>query len=55
VLGYEGLNDHEELRCDPLPALLAGKGELEEPLAGKNTLNRLELTPRAAPHGERCD
>jgi Transposase DDE domain group 1 len=45
ALGYEDLNDHEELRHDPLFGLLAGKRELEEPLAGKSTLNRLELTP----------
>ena len=45
ALGYEDLNDHEELRHDPLLGLLAGKRELEEPLAGKSTLNRLELTP----------
>jgi hypothetical protein len=53
ALGYEDLNDHEELRRDPLLALLAGKRELEEPLAGKSTLNRLELTPTGAPQGER--
>jgi hypothetical protein len=45
ALGYEDLNDHEELRRDPLLGVLAGKRELEEPLAGKSTLNRLELTP----------
>jgi hypothetical protein len=45
ALGYEDLNDHEELRRDPLLALLAGKRAIEEPLAGKSTLNRLELTP----------
>jgi len=45
ALGYDDLNDHEELRRDPLLALLAGKRALEEPLAGKSTLNRLELTP----------
>jgi hypothetical protein len=45
ALGYEDLNDHEELRHDPLLGLLAGKCELQEPLAGKSTLNRLELTP----------
>jgi len=45
ALGYEDLNDHEELRRDPLLALVAGKRRLEEPLAGKSTLNRLELTP----------
>ena len=43
ALGYEDLSDHEELRCDPLLALLSGKSELDEPLAGKSTLNRLEL------------
>jgi hypothetical protein len=43
-LGYEDLNDHEELRRDPLLALLVGKRELAEPLAGKSTLNRLELS-----------
>ena len=48
ALGYEDLNDHEQLRSDPLLALLAGKRELEEPLAGKSTLNRLELTGRSA-------
>jgi hypothetical protein len=53
ALGYEDLNDHEELRRDPLLALLAGKREIEEPLAGKSTLNRLELTPAGEPQGER--
>lgn len=55
-LGYEDLNDHDRLRADPLLAVLVGK---EDPLgndrprqrdkgkalAGKSTLNRLELTP----------
>src|ERR1700730_18015214 len=41
ALGYEDLNDHEQLRHDPLLALLAGRLKLEEPLAGKSTLNRL--------------
>lgn len=50
ALGYEDLNDHEELRYDPLLGVLAGKRELEEPLAGKSTLNRLELTPTDEPH-----
>jgi len=50
ALGYEDLNDHEELRHDPLLGVLAGKRELEQPLAGKSTLNRLELTPAGAPH-----
>jgi DDE family transposase len=49
ALGYEDLNDHEDLRRDPLLAVLVEKsdpgGEL---LAGKSTLNRLELTPETA-------
>jgi len=53
ALGYEDLNDHEQLRHDPLLRVLAGKRELEEPLAGKSTLNRLELTPAGSPHDER--
>jgi len=44
ALGYEDLNDHEQLRHDPLLGLLAGKAEPgEEVLAGKSTLNRMEL------------
>jgi len=43
ALGYEDLNDHEQLRQDPLLKLLAGKPDLNEPLAGKSTLNRMEL------------
>jgi hypothetical protein len=43
ALGYEDLNDHEQLRQDPVLKLLAGKEELQQPLAGKSTLNRLEL------------
>jgi len=46
ALGYEDLNDHEQLRADPLFSLLSGKRKLEEPLAGKSTLNRLELVGR---------
>ena len=51
ALGYEDLNDHDQLRSDPLLALLAGKRDLlgeERPrdrgqaLAGKSTLHRLE-------------
>jgi hypothetical protein len=55
-LGYEDLNDHEQLRWDPLLAVLVGKKDPEgdnrvrvrdkgKALAGKSTLNRLELTP----------
>jgi Transposase DDE domain group 1 len=44
-LGYEDLNDHEQLRQDPLLRVLAGKCDVEDsPLAGKSTLNRLELS-----------
>ncbi len=43
ALGYEDLNDHEQLRQDPLLHVLAGKVKMDEPLAGKSTLNRLEL------------
>jgi hypothetical protein len=46
ALGYEDLNDHEQLRSDPLLAVLSGKRELDKPLAGKSTLNRLELVGR---------
>jgi hypothetical protein len=42
-LGYEDLNDHEQLGHDPLMAVLSGRRKLEDPLAGKSTLNRLEL------------
>ena len=48
ALGYEDLNDHDELRHDPVMAVLAGKlqaGRREcAPVAGKSTLNRLELS-----------
>ena len=56
ALGYEDLNDHDELRHDPLLAVMVGKQEPSgssrirsrdrgKALAGKSTLNRLELTP----------
>jgi len=48
ALGYEDLNDHDELRHDPVLAVLAGKLAARRadcaPLAGKSTLNRLELS-----------
>jgi hypothetical protein len=47
ALGYEDLNDHEQLRQDPLLMLLAGSANAEQPLAGKSTLNRLELAGEA--------
>jgi hypothetical protein len=44
ALGYEDLTDHDQLREDPLLAVLSRKARVgEEPLAGKSTLNRLEL------------
>src|SRR3982750_2645591 len=43
ALGYEDVNDHEQLRTDPVFGILAGRAELNEPLAGKSTLNRMEL------------
>jgi Transposase DDE domain group 1 len=43
ALGYEDINDHEQLRKDPVFGILAGRDELEKPLAGKSTLNRMEL------------
>ena len=43
ALGYEDINDHEQLRRDPLFGLLAGRKDPERALAGKSTLNRLEL------------
>jgi hypothetical protein len=47
ALGYEDLVDHDELRHDPAMAVLAGKLSARRkdcaPLAGKSTLNRLEL------------
>jgi hypothetical protein len=47
ALGYEDLNDHDQLREDPLLMLLAGSADGESPLAGKSTLNRLELAGEA--------
>ena len=44
AMGYEDLNDHDQLRNDPLMQLLAGKRDPgSEALAGKSTLNRMEL------------
>jgi hypothetical protein len=59
ALGYEDLNDHDQLRADPLLAVLAEssdptgsqrrrKQDKGCPLAGKSTLNRLELSPANA-------
>jgi len=64
ALGYEDLNDHDEWRRDPLLGVLAekadpsGKSRARErdrgrALAGKSTLNRLELTAAEVKKGER--
>src|SRR5581483_805660 len=63
-LGYEDLNDHDQLRHDPLLAVLVDKKDPQgtnrrrgrdqgKALAGKSTLNRLELTPVRADAGSR--
>jgi hypothetical protein len=63
-LGYEDLNDHDQLRADPVLAAMVGKTDLKgehrreakdrgKPLAGKSTLNRLELTRADASTEER--
>jgi DDE family transposase len=63
-LGYEDLNDHDRLRLDPLLAVAVGKtdplgadrtrpDDRGKPLAGKSTLNRLELTAAGADEGSR--
>jgi Transposase DDE domain group 1 len=48
ALGYEDLIDHDTLRHDRIMAVLAGKLEARRkdcaPVAGKSTLNRLELS-----------
>jgi hypothetical protein len=55
ALGYEDLNDHDDLKRDPLLALAIGKTDVEgkgrhresdrgKLLASSSTLNRLELT-----------
>ena len=64
ALGYEDLNDHDQLRHDPLMAVLVGKQDPTgqdrarerdrgKALAGKSTLNRLELSPPRANQNSR--
>ena len=64
ALGYEDLNDHDQLRQDPLLAVLAEKSDATggsrvrerdrgKALAGKSTLNRLELTKAGVSEKER--
>src|SRR3954452_21600344 len=59
ALGYEDLNDHDDLRRDPLLAPVAAKAapratprrrprDRGKALAGKSTLTRLELSPTGA-------
>jgi hypothetical protein len=52
ALGYEDLIDHDQLRHDPVLAVLGGKLTARRadcaPLAGKSTLNRLEHAPSGA-------
>src|ERR1700734_3241278 len=59
ALGYEDLNDHDELRHDPLMAALAGKLQAWRsdcaPAAGKSTLNRLELSREIATRYHKID
>jgi len=63
-LGYEDLSDHDALRADPLLAVVVGKTDPKgshrreaqdrgKALAGKSTLNRLELTKAGASSSER--
>lgn len=62
-LGYEDLNDHDQLRSDPALAVVVGKDDVKgehrrveqdrgKALAGKSTLNRLELTRSGAFSGD---
>ena len=64
ALGYEDLNDHDQLREDALLPVLVGKPDPTgqqrrrardrgKALAGKSTLNRLELTPAGAQRSDR--
>ena len=63
-LGYEDLNDHDYLRADPALAVMVGKADAKgeqrhesrdcgKALAGKSTLNRLELTRADASSADR--
>jgi Transposase DDE domain group 1 len=65
ALGYEDLNDHDQLRRDPLFAVLVGKADVTGEdrarerdrgcaLAGKSTLNRLEQAPAAEEDDRYC-
>jgi hypothetical protein len=53
ALGYEDVNDHDELRHDPAigaaVGVLTARSARSAPLAGKSTLNRLEHAPADEP------
>jgi Transposase DDE domain group 1 len=64
ALGYEDLNDHDSLRHDVVMGLLCEKSDPSgsnrvrqrdrgKAIAGKSTLNRLELTPEGANENSR--
>ena len=64
ALGYEDLNDHDSLRHDVVMGLLCEKSDPSgsdrmrerdrgKAIAGKSTLNRLELTPEVANENSR--
>ena len=64
ALGYEDLNDHDSLRHDVVMGVLCEKGDPSgdnrvreqdqgKAVAGKSTLNRLELTPENANENSR--
>jgi|JI6StandDraft_1071083.scaffolds.fasta_scaffold26395_2 hypothetical protein len=74
ALGYEDINDHDSLRLDPLLAAMCGRADVlgedrhlpqdkGKPLAGKSTLNRLELgahgtnlrTKKIAAHADKIE
>jgi hypothetical protein len=74
ALGYEDINDHDSLRTDPLLAAMSGRADVlgeqrhlqhdkGKPLAGKSTLNRLELgahgtnarTKKIAAHADKIE
>lgn len=74
ALGYEDINDHDSLRTDPLLAAMSGRADVlgaerhlpqdkGRPLAGKSTLNRLELgahgtnarTKKIAAHADKIE
>src|SRR2546430_3015344 len=49
ALGYEDLNDHEQLRQDPLLGVLAGGEEFVAPLGGQDAPHSTALMPAGFP------